>query len=120
MPPPYLFASPFIASTTPSDTPDVWPLADLRIGMVVDLGTAPVDLLPFAAGGSVEIIVRHYYAVRTQDNDHGMIYVSAVDESHNGRVDLKTWNTSLPGSRVIGLVTVPDPPGIRSARGGSG
>ena len=68
------------------------------------------DRMTETIGTSAEIIVGHYYAVRTQDNDHGMIYVSAVDENDNGRVDLKTWNTSLPSSRVIGLVPLPDPP----------
>ena len=78
--------------------------------MVVDIGTAPVDIMPSAAGTSVEIVAGHYYAVRTMDNNFGMIYVSLVDANDNGRVDVTTWVSSLPGSRIIGLVAKPDPP----------
>ena len=112
IPPPYLFASPAIASSTPSDMPVIWPSAVLRNGMVEEIGTAPVDIIPFVASTntSAEMIVGHYYAVWTQDNDYGMIYVEAVDANDRGRVNLTTWNTTVPGSRFIGLVTDPNPP----------
>ena len=68
--------------------------------MVEEIGTAPVDIIPFVASTSTsaEIIVGHYYAVWTQDNDYGMIYVEAVDANDRGRVNLTTWNTTVPGS----------------------
>ena len=101
IPPPYLFASPHMARV------------DLGITFVQDLGSASVDLMPIAQTTLAEIIIGHYYTVRNWDTDplhYGMIYVSAVDANDNGRVDVRTWTSSLPGSRIIGLISDPDPP----------
>ncbi len=100
---PFYFKSPNLSQSPPdNDVADEMD-EELPLNVCSDLGTEAPDLIPedIIYYGLEEVVVGHYYSVRTWEDYYAVIHVEEIDPQDNGRVAITLWASRLQSSRIF-------------------
>ncbi len=102
---PFYFKSPNLSQSPPDN--DVAADMDEELPLTVcrDLGTDAPHLVPDGIDyyGVEEVLVGHYYSVKTWEDYRSVIYVEEIEPLDNGRVVITLWASTLQSSRMFYL-----------------
>jgi hypothetical protein len=111
---PHYLASADLAPLVYADSLVVSTIVGLKHTGLLDLGLTPPDLVPDPAMAtyldSVEIIDGHHYAVATNGDYFGVVYVESYLPGDGPEIEIRCWMQPEQNLRVFGLASTPPAP----------